>query len=178
MVARGAGTIITIGSWTASTRTPFAGLHSASKAAAEQLTRSWAAEFGHHGIRVAGIAPGVTRIRVRALSVNGRDHMVVRGPFDRIPARGLTELGASGVVDPAEVKDRTGGVHKLVDTVGSRTLNQSLAALARGGEVALVSLFSQEPQPLDPMGLFTFLEQHRIHPVLNRVVGKVVIQVP
>ncbi|MFD5829852.1 SDR family NAD(P)-dependent oxidoreductase [Lentzea sp. NPDC060358] len=61
MVERGSGTVITIGSWMASTGTPFAALYSASKAAEEQLTRSWAAEFGPHGVRVAGIAPGVTR---------------------------------------------------------------------------------------------------------------------
>ncbi|MFI6094733.1 SDR family NAD(P)-dependent oxidoreductase [Lentzea sp. NPDC051213] len=61
MIERGSGTVITIGSWMASTGTPFAGLYSASKAAEEQLTRSWAAEFGPHGVRVAGIAPGVTR---------------------------------------------------------------------------------------------------------------------
>ncbi|GHH28284.1 SDR family NAD(P)-dependent oxidoreductase [Lentzea cavernae] len=61
MVERGSGTVITIGSWMASEGLPFAALYSASKAAVEHLTRGWAAEFGPHGVRVAGIAPGVTR---------------------------------------------------------------------------------------------------------------------
>ena len=40
---------------------PFVGLYSASKAAEEQLARSWAAEFGPHGIRVNTVSPGATR---------------------------------------------------------------------------------------------------------------------
>ncbi len=39
---------------------PFAALYTATKAADEQLTRSWAAEFGPRGVRVNAVAPGVT----------------------------------------------------------------------------------------------------------------------
>lgn len=35
-------------------------MYAATKAADEQLTRSWAAEFGPHGVRVNAIAPGAT----------------------------------------------------------------------------------------------------------------------
>jgi NAD(P)-dependent dehydrogenase (short-subunit alcohol dehydrogenase family) len=40
---------------------PGAGAYSASKAAVESLTRTWAAEFGAHGVRVNSVAPGPTK---------------------------------------------------------------------------------------------------------------------
>src|SRR6185312_16513088 len=61
MAERGRGAIVVIGSWMASVGSPFVGLYSASKAAAEQLARSWAAESGPRGVRVNAIAPGVVR---------------------------------------------------------------------------------------------------------------------
>jgi NAD(P)-dependent dehydrogenase (short-subunit alcohol dehydrogenase family) len=60
MADRGSGVIVTIGSWTASVGSPFAALYTATKAADEQMTRSWAAEFGPRGVRVNAVAPGVT----------------------------------------------------------------------------------------------------------------------
>ena len=35
-------------------------MYTATKAAAEQLTRGWAAEYGPRGVRVNTVAPGVT----------------------------------------------------------------------------------------------------------------------
>jgi NAD(P)-dependent dehydrogenase (short-subunit alcohol dehydrogenase family) len=60
MAARGAGTVVTIGSWMATIGVPFAAMYAATKAADEQLTRSWSAEFGPHGVRVNAVAPGAT----------------------------------------------------------------------------------------------------------------------
>jgi 3-oxoacyl-[acyl-carrier protein] reductase len=60
MVANGGGVIVTIGSWMASTGTAGSAMYTATKAAAEQLTRAWAAEYGPRGIRVNTLAPGVT----------------------------------------------------------------------------------------------------------------------
>jgi len=60
MAARGRGAIVTIGSWMARVGSPFAAMYTATKAADEQLTRSWAAEFGPHGVRVNSVAPGAT----------------------------------------------------------------------------------------------------------------------
>ncbi|WP_326633426.1 MULTISPECIES: SDR family NAD(P)-dependent oxidoreductase [unclassified Streptomyces] len=60
MAARGSGVIITVGSWMARLGTPYAAMYSATKAADEQLTRSWAAEYGPRGVRVNTIAPGAT----------------------------------------------------------------------------------------------------------------------
>ncbi|MBD8608731.1 SDR family oxidoreductase [Aeromicrobium sp. CFBP 8757] len=60
MAERGTGAIVTIGSWMAQTGMPFGAMYSATKAADEQLTRSWAAEFGSRGVRVNALAPGAT----------------------------------------------------------------------------------------------------------------------
>jgi NAD(P)-dependent dehydrogenase (short-subunit alcohol dehydrogenase family) len=61
MAERGTGAVVTIGSWMASVGSPFGAMYTATKAAAEQLTRSWAAEFGQRGVRVNTVSPGVTR---------------------------------------------------------------------------------------------------------------------
>ena len=63
MAERGRGSIVTIGSWMAVVGSPFAAFYTATKAADEQLTRSWAAEFGPRGVRVNAVAPGVTLTR-------------------------------------------------------------------------------------------------------------------
>lgn len=60
MAQRGTGAIVNIGSWMATVGSPFAAMYTATKAADEQLTRSWAAEFGPHGVRVNTVAPGAT----------------------------------------------------------------------------------------------------------------------
>ncbi|TDD61864.1 SDR family oxidoreductase [Kribbella antibiotica] len=60
MATRGTGVIVTIGSWMAQVGSPFAAMYTATKAADEQLTRSWAAEYGPRGVRVNTVAPGVT----------------------------------------------------------------------------------------------------------------------
>ena len=60
MAESGAGAIVNIGSWMARVGSPFAAMYTATKAADEQLTRAWAAEFGPRGVRVNTVAPGVT----------------------------------------------------------------------------------------------------------------------
>jgi 3-oxoacyl-[acyl-carrier protein] reductase len=60
MAQRGRGTIVNIGSWMARIGNPFGAMYSATKAADEQLTRSWAAEYGPRGVRVNTVAPGAT----------------------------------------------------------------------------------------------------------------------
>ncbi|RZT14171.1 NAD(P)-dependent dehydrogenase (short-subunit alcohol dehydrogenase family) [Mycobacterium sp. BK558] len=61
MVARGRGSIVNVTTMVASKGVPGAGAYSASKAAVESLTRTWAAEFGPDGVRVNSVAPGPTR---------------------------------------------------------------------------------------------------------------------
>ena len=60
MVERGQGVVVNIGSWMARTGSPYAAMYTATKAADEQLTRAWAAEFGPGGVRVNTVAPGAT----------------------------------------------------------------------------------------------------------------------
>ncbi len=60
MAERGSGSIVTIGSWMARTGVPFGAIYTASKAAVEQFTRTWAAEYGPRGVRVNTVAPGAT----------------------------------------------------------------------------------------------------------------------
>jgi NAD(P)-dependent dehydrogenase (short-subunit alcohol dehydrogenase family) len=61
MIERGRGCIINVTTMVASKGVPGASAYSASKAAVESLTRTWAAEFGAHGVRVNSVAPGPTK---------------------------------------------------------------------------------------------------------------------
>lgn len=60
MLERGHGSIINVTTMVASKGVPGASVYSASKAAVESLTRTWAAEFGPRGVRVNSVAPGPT----------------------------------------------------------------------------------------------------------------------
>lgn len=60
MLDRGSGSIVNITSMVASKGVAAASAYSASKAAVESLTRTWAIEFGGRGVRVNCVAPGPT----------------------------------------------------------------------------------------------------------------------
>jgi NAD(P)-dependent dehydrogenase (short-subunit alcohol dehydrogenase family) len=60
MLAKGAGSIINISTIAAIVGMPGASVYSATKAALDSLTRTWAAEFGGSGVRVNTISPGHT----------------------------------------------------------------------------------------------------------------------
>ncbi|MCO7220529.1 SDR family NAD(P)-dependent oxidoreductase [Klenkia sp. PcliD-1-E] len=78
MADRGEGAVVTIGSWMARVGNPFGAMYTATKAAAEQLTRSWAAEYGPRGVRVTGVAPGVTATPGNAADAEVLDAMTAR----------------------------------------------------------------------------------------------------
>ncbi len=61
MLARRRGSIVNVTTMVAGKGVPGASAYSASKAAVESLTRTWAAEFGAGGVRVNSVAPGPTR---------------------------------------------------------------------------------------------------------------------
>jgi NAD(P)-dependent dehydrogenase (short-subunit alcohol dehydrogenase family) len=58
MTRNGGGTIINVGSMVATIGLPGGAAYSATKAALQALTRSWAAEYGAEGVRVNAVAPG------------------------------------------------------------------------------------------------------------------------
>jgi len=60
MAERGSGAIVNIGSWMSRVGIPAGAMYTASKAAIEQMTRTWAAEFGPRGVNVNSVAPGAT----------------------------------------------------------------------------------------------------------------------
>jgi NAD(P)-dependent dehydrogenase (short-subunit alcohol dehydrogenase family) len=61
MLRRGRGSIVNVTSMVAFKGVAGASGYSASKAALESLTRTWAVEFGKDGVRVNSVAPGPTR---------------------------------------------------------------------------------------------------------------------
>jgi NAD(P)-dependent dehydrogenase (short-subunit alcohol dehydrogenase family) len=92
MADRGSGAVVNIGSWMAQVGSPFGAMYTATKAAIEQLTRSWAAEFGPHGVRVNTVSPGVTLTPGNA---------EFRAVLDQLTA--TTPAGA--VIDPSDIAD-------------------------------------------------------------------------
>lgn len=60
MATRGSGHIVNIGSWMSRVGTANGAMYTASKAALEQMTRNWSAEYGPRGVRVNTVAPGAT----------------------------------------------------------------------------------------------------------------------
>jgi NAD(P)-dependent dehydrogenase (short-subunit alcohol dehydrogenase family) len=61
MLSRGSGSIVNVSTMVARIGMPGMSVYSASKAALESLTRTWAAEFAAAGVRVNTVAPGPTR---------------------------------------------------------------------------------------------------------------------
>ena len=58
MAGNGGGVIINVASMVATVGLSGAAAYSATKAALLAMTRSWAAEYGAHGVRVNAVAPG------------------------------------------------------------------------------------------------------------------------
>ena len=84
MAARGSGKIINIGSWMGSLGIGYSALYGATKAALEQLSRSWAAEYGHMGVRVNAIAPGATLTGGNESAKDVLEQMTAPTPAGRI----------------------------------------------------------------------------------------------
>ncbi|MDQ0363666.1 SDR family NAD(P)-dependent oxidoreductase [Catenuloplanes indicus] len=80
MAARGSGVIVNIGSWMAHVGVPFGAMYTASKAALEQMTRTWSAEFGPSGVRVVTVAPGITLTEGNAAHREVIDHQTAGTP--------------------------------------------------------------------------------------------------
>ena len=83
MADRGDGVIVNIGSWMARVGVPAMAMYPATKAALEQFTRGWAAEYGPRGVRVVGVAPGATSTRGNAAYPEAMDHLAQQTPVGR-----------------------------------------------------------------------------------------------
>ena len=84
MAARGRGSIINIGSWMGSLGIAFSALYGGTKVALEQMSRSWAAEYGHAGVRVNSVAPGATLTEGNEASKDVLEQMAVPTPAGRV----------------------------------------------------------------------------------------------
>ncbi len=84
MTEQGGGVIINIGSWMGSLGIPISALYGATKVALEQMSRSWAAEYGHSGVRVNSVAPGVILTEGNEGSKAIIDQMVAPTPAGRV----------------------------------------------------------------------------------------------
>ena len=78
MAERGDGVVVNIGSWMARVGVPAMAMYPATKAALEQLTRGWAAEYGQRGVRVVGVAPGATSTRGNADAGEAMDRLAAQ----------------------------------------------------------------------------------------------------
>ncbi len=83
MAARGGGSIVNIGSWMGSLGIGFSALYGATKVALEQMSRSWAAEYGHAGVRVNSVAPGAVLTEGNESSKDVLEQMTAPTPAGR-----------------------------------------------------------------------------------------------
>ncbi|MFG6504498.1 SDR family NAD(P)-dependent oxidoreductase [Microbacterium sp. P05] len=83
MAAQGSGSIVNVGSWMSRVGVPFGAMYTASKAAIEQMTRTWSAEFGPSGVNVNTVAPGATSTPGNAESADVLASMTAATPAGR-----------------------------------------------------------------------------------------------
>lgn len=89
------GSIVNITSRSASYPNPGTGHYGAAKAALENLTRTMAAEWGHRGIRVNAVAPGVVMTEELARTLNTEAR--IRRQVETVP---LQRLGTPDDIGP------------------------------------------------------------------------------
>jgi NAD(P)-dependent dehydrogenase (short-subunit alcohol dehydrogenase family) len=80
MAERGAGSIVNVTTMAAQLGLPGMAAYGASKAALNLATKSWAAEFGPHGVRVNAVSPGPTRTPGVALMGDSLDQLAATSP--------------------------------------------------------------------------------------------------
>jgi NAD(P)-dependent dehydrogenase (short-subunit alcohol dehydrogenase family) len=121
MAKRGYGSIVSVTSTAATSPAPVGTAYGASKAALELLTRSWATEFGRHGVRVNGVSPGPVRTQGTESMLGENIEMLGQGNL-----RGR-------VGEPAEV------ANVVLFLIGDRSsyINGTVV-VASGGELSLM----------------------------------------
>lgn len=83
MAERGHGAIINVTTMVAEFGAAGMSLYGASKAALVLLTKSWAAEYGPHGVRVNAVSPGPTRTESTAGMGDALDQLAAAAPARR-----------------------------------------------------------------------------------------------
>lgn len=78
MAERGDGSVVNISTMASTIALPGSSVYSATKAAVNSLTRTWASEFGPSGVRVNSVSPGPT--------------LTESAPLDMVDALGATTL--------------------------------------------------------------------------------------
>lgn len=91
MIERKAGVVLNISSIGGLEPLPGASLYSMTKAALNMLTRSWAREFGPHGVRVNAIAPGLVQTDFSAYFWQDQAYMEELKKTQPIPRIGQPE---------------------------------------------------------------------------------------
>lgn len=89
MIEHKKGNIIQIGSGNAKMANPYNGAYGPSKAAVEQLSRTFASELAHHNIRVNYVAPGF--IRTKMLENVWSNPETLRQFEDAVPLKRIAE---------------------------------------------------------------------------------------
>jgi NAD(P)-dependent dehydrogenase (short-subunit alcohol dehydrogenase family) len=84
MAAQGRGAIVNVSSMAAQFAMPGMSVYGATKAALLLLTKSWAAEFGPHGVRVNAVVPGPTRTPGSAELGAVLDQLAAQAPAGRV----------------------------------------------------------------------------------------------
>jgi NAD(P)-dependent dehydrogenase (short-subunit alcohol dehydrogenase family) len=83
MAARGSGSIVNVATMAAHFGLPGASAYGASKAAVVSLTKTWAAEYGPHGVRVNAVSAGTTRTEGTAGMGDDLDQLAQTSPLGR-----------------------------------------------------------------------------------------------
>lgn len=91
MIERGGGCVINIASVAGLRPQPNGMVYSFTKAGLIMMTRSWAVEFGAHGVRVNAIAPGLIRTDFSAVFWKNEEILARRLAAQAIPRLGIPE---------------------------------------------------------------------------------------
>jgi NAD(P)-dependent dehydrogenase (short-subunit alcohol dehydrogenase family) len=83
MAKRGKGAIVNVSTMVADYGVSGMSLYGSSKAAINLLTKSWAAEYGPHGVRVNAVSPGPTRTEGTEAMGEGVEQLAAQAPAGR-----------------------------------------------------------------------------------------------
>ena len=83
MAKRGKGAIVNLSTMAADYGAPGMSLYGSSKAAINLLTKTWAAEYGPHGVRVNSVSPGPTLTEGTEAMGEGLEQLAAQAPARR-----------------------------------------------------------------------------------------------